>query len=350
MYSLNDNSADERHLSLLREGVDAWNAWRRQNPDERPRLRRADLGGAVLSGANLVSAQMGGANLRGADLSDADLTSANLSGVDCGGANLFRANLRNAHARGASFLQTDMRSADLRGSDLTGTTFNRADLREADFAEAALLETVFANAQLAGAQGLEHCVHNGPSIVDHRTLQRSPDLSLVFLRGCGLPDTLIEVLPTLFGRKGVYHSVFISYSSSDSEFAHKLYGDLQNAGVRCWFAPEDMKVGDFIRSRIEQAIQGHDKLLLVLSQHSVESAWVEREVEGAFAKEVHQRGIVLFPIRVDNAVLDTPQGWAAQIRQTRHIGDFSAWQSAASYERGLARLLRDLTADAAADA
>ena len=346
MYSLNDNSADERHLSLLREGVSAWNAWRRQNPDERPRLSRADLGGAALSGANLAAGQMGGVNLRGADLSGSDLTSANLSGVDFSGTNLFEATLCNAHLRGAKFLQTEMRCADLSDTDLTGAMFNRADLREARFANASLLETVFANSRLAGAHKLDQCLHNGPSIIDHRTLQRSPDLSLEFLRGCGLPDSLIERLPILFGLKGTYHSVFISYSSADSEFADKLYADLQNAGVRCWFAPEDMKVGDFIRNRIEEAIQGHDKLLLVLSQSSVESAWVEREVEGAFAKEIDQRKVVLFPIRVDGAVLDTADGWAAQIRKTRHVGDFADWRSPQAYQRSLARLLHDLASDA----
>lgn len=346
MYSLNNDRADEQHLSLLRKGVNAWNAWRHQNPDERPRLRRADLGGAVLSGANLVSAQLGGANLRGADLSGADLTSANLSGVDFGGANLFQAILRSAYVRGATFLQTDMRAVDLVGADLTGAIFNRSDLRDAHFSNASLLETVFANTRLVGARELDQCLHNGPSIIDHRTLQRSPDLSQAFLRGCGLPDRLIALLPTLLGGKGAYHSVFISYSSADSEFAYKLYADLQNSGVRCWFAPEDMKVGDFIRSRIEEAIQCHDKLLLVLSQNSVESAWVEREVEGAFAKEVNQREIVLFPIRVDDAVLDTSEKWAAQIRQTRHVGDFVNWRSPESYQRSLERLLRDLTSDA----
>jgi hypothetical protein len=156
------------------------------------------------------------------------------------------------------------------------------------------------------------------------------------------------VLPSLFGDRGNYHSLFISYSSADSKLAHKLFADLQNAGVRCWFAPEDMKVGDFIRSRIEQAIQGHDKLLLVLSKNSVESAWVEREVEGAFAKEVQNREIVLFPIRVDDSIVDVPDGWAAQIQQTRHIGDFTGWRLPESYRRGLERLLRDLTIDAGA--
>jgi hypothetical protein len=47
------------------------------------------------------------------------------------------------------------------------------------------------------AHGLVSCTHSGLSIVDHRTLQRSGHLPLAFLRGCGLPDRLIDYLPSL---------------------------------------------------------------------------------------------------------------------------------------------------------
>ena len=59
---------------------------------------------------------------------------------------------------------------------------------------------------------------------------------------------------------------------------------MQANNVRCWFAPEDMKIGDKIRSRIDEVINVHDKLLLVLSEESVNSEWVEKEVDTAFEK------------------------------------------------------------------
>ena len=36
--------------------------------------------------------------------------------------------------------------------------------------------------------------------------------------------------------------------------------------------------------------------------------------------------------------------WAAHLRRTRHVGDFSRWQDQAAYEEALERLLRDLSA------
>jgi uncharacterized protein YjbI with pentapeptide repeats len=47
--------ANDEHVALLKQGVDAWNAWRQANPDIRhPDLRGANLTEANLSGANLI--------------------------------------------------------------------------------------------------------------------------------------------------------------------------------------------------------------------------------------------------------------------------------------------------------
>ncbi len=46
-----------------------------------------------------------------------------------------------------------------------------------------------------------------------------------------------------------------------------------------------------------------------------------------------------------NAVMDTDEAWAAKIRRTWHIGDFSQWKDHDSYQGALDRLLRDLKAE-----
>jgi hypothetical protein len=114
--------------------------------------------------------------------------------------------------------------------------------------------------------------------------------------------------------------------------------------VRCWFAPEDLKIGDRIRVRIDESIRIFDKLLLVISEHSIFSDWVEQEVETALAKERERRQPVLFPVRLDNAVMEAQVGWPTLIRNTRHIGDFRGWKKHDLYEGAFRRLLRDLKA------
>lgn len=160
-----------------------------------------------------------------------------------------------------------------------------------------------------------------------------------------MPETFIAYMKSLVASPIEYYSCFISYSSKDQEFAERLYADLQQKHVRCWFAPEDMKIGDRIRLRIDEAIRVHDKLLLVLTESSVKSIWVEKEVETAFEKERNQGRTVLFPIQLDDAVLKAGEAWAVDIRRMRHIGDFRAWKDHDKYIKALQRLIRDLKAE-----
>ena len=104
-----------------------------------------------------------------------------------------------------------------------------------------------------------------------------------------------------------------------------------------------MKIGDPLSETIDAAIRHRDKLLLVLSEASVASAWVLKETRTALAEEKDRPGRpVLFPIRLDEAVMDTTEQWAHDIRRTRHIGDFSRWKEHDAYRKALDRLLRDL--------
>src|SRR5262249_48117298 len=141
-----------------------------------------------------------------------------------------------------------------------------------------------------------------------------------------------------------FYSCFISYSSMDAEFAAKLHADLEKNSVRCWYAPEDIKIGEQFRQKIHDAIRDYDKLLLVLSEQSVRSSWVQDEVEACFEREQRQQRQMLFPIRLDEAITRTEQAWAATIRRRWHIGDFTNWRDQASYEKAFQRLLRDLKA------
>ena len=153
---------------------------------------------------------------------------------------------------------------------------------------------------------------------------------------------LINSLPVNDVSAPKYSSCFISYSAKDESFVQKLYNDLEKKRIRCWFAPSDMKIGDKIRSKIDEVITQHDKLLLILSKSSIHSQWVEQEVETALEKERKKNLTMLFPIRLDHKVMKARSGWAKYIRNTRNIGDFSNWSQEEAYQESLNRLLRDL--------
>jgi uncharacterized protein YjbI with pentapeptide repeats len=346
--------ANPEHIAILKKGVGVWNRWRK-DCFARARadfysVERADLSNADLHEGKFSRADFRLANLNRTNLSEASLRHADLDSAKVDYADLRYADLRNAYLRAASFNYADLSDARLDGAVLHGayfcyTNLSRTTLSQADLSMVTFVETVLANTNLNHVRGLHDCTHLGPSYLDHRTIARSGSLPLVFIRGCGLPDRLIDYLPSLLDQAIQFFSCFISYSAKDQAFADRLHADLQNAAVRCWFAPEDLKIGDPFRQRIDESIRLHDKLLLILSEHSVGSPWVRDEVEAALERERRENRLVLFPIRIDDAVMETDQAWAASIRRTRHIGDFSNWKNHDSYQAAFQRLLRDLKAD-----
>jgi hypothetical protein len=332
----------EEALTLLKRGkvgVREWNR-RRDGEESIPSLHAAVLIGAYLSKADLI-----GANFSGACLSGANLSGANLSGASLSGANLTEADLHWANLSDADLSAADLAGANLSGACLYGANLRLASLSEASFEKCECWLTVFADVDLSTVRGLNSVNHGGPSSVSVDTLIRSQDaIPEVFLRDCGIPDVWIANIPALISAMNPiqFYSCFISYSSKDAPFAQRLYADLQRKGVRCWFAPEDLEIGAKIRRRIDEVIRVHDKLLLILSKHSVESDWVEKEVETAMERERHQKRLVLFPIRLDQTVMTIQTGWPADIKRDRNIGDFRGWKSHDRYQKAFDRLLRDL--------
>ncbi len=88
--------ADQKHVLLLKQGVEAWNQWRRENPDVRPDLSQANLTGAHLPEADLSHTNLFWTDLTYANLHKADLSGATLFGANLSGTNLHKARLCDA--------------------------------------------------------------------------------------------------------------------------------------------------------------------------------------------------------------------------------------------------------------
>jgi hypothetical protein len=337
--------ADEEAVKRLQQGALEWNKWRTDYFDR----NRPDLHGVNLSDPNLIRAYLMNqltafrnlANLSGANLSGANLSGANLRNADLGIANLSGADLSKANLTNANLSAADLSGADLSGAGLRKANLTGASLKGANLENARLGATIFGDVDLTGVTGLEQCIHDGSSVINHSTLQYGP-LPIAFLRGVGLPDNFIDYLPSLLNQAIQHYSCFISYSTKDQEFAERLHADLQNKGVRCWFAPHDLPIGDKILDAIDAAIRLRDKVVLILSEHSITSNWVEDEVTAGFEEERKRGQTVLFPVCLDEAVMNTHEAWAAKLR-ARNIGDFRKWKDHDVYKQSLARVLRDLT-------
>lgn len=347
------------------------------------RLARADLSGADLSGADMGSvpllmredsspspaqvgqllgqqdfqADLSAAKLRGATLSRTALTGANLSGADLRGADLSRAQLDYAHAVGADltranltmtqFANANLSDARLVDARLYGTDFGGTVFRGADLSRSRLSGTRFVDCHITGVTGLDVCRISGPCVVDHLTIARSPELSVDFLKRAGVPDLLIEHLELLRGDPLIYHSVFISYGSEDRGFAQHLHTNLQGTGVRCWFAPEDMRGGEYLHEQINQALHFHDRVLLLLSPTSIGKPWVQHEVRRTLLRERDEERRILFPLRLTSYADISQREWMdgkfggdlSEEICKYYIPDFSSWKEHDSFQLEFDKLL-----------
>ena len=273
--------ANQEHLELLQQGSNVWNKWRWQHPEVDIDLSGAFLCGAFLSDANLSEAILSRADLSGSDLS-------------------------HAHPGWTIFGNLDLRT------NHEGIGNNRS------------------YRPLNHRYGHYHAFGRRHSRSVLARKQASP------IPSSPMPvpwrRTLSNTIRASLAIRAKTRSLPSGYTP-----IYKVRASV--AGM----PPKDMKTGDKIRHRIDESIRLYDKLLLVLSKHSIGSQWVEHEVETALAKEQKVKRTVLFPIRLDTTIMDMEQdGWPSEVRHTRHITDFTHWKQHDDYQKSLTRLLRDL--------
>jgi len=318
--------ANPEHVAKLKEGAEAWNAWREataETPD--------------LSGVELKVDSLDDYDLRYSNFSGAQLDRVTLRRTICEGCSFMNASLN----RGIFYFANLVRSS-FKNSFIDTMVFHRCALDESDFSASTLLNSTFAGVSLENVRGLDNIFFSRKNSIGIDTFFDSGGLPDSFLRGAGAPEEFIQYAASLVGKAIEYYSCFLSHSSKDDEFVRRLYNDLQAKNVRTWFAPEDLKIGDRFRSRIDESIRIHDKLVLILSANSVASDWVETEVESALERERKEGKEILFPIAIDDEGFTSQQSWAADIRRKRHIGDFRKWKSHDDYTNAFDRLVRDL--------
>lgn len=352
--------ADEEVLQVLRKGASVWNKWCQERtlssaelfgssalPHEYywADLSGADLGAFALPCAQLIGVNLRGANLRGANLANARLQRSDLSETNLRMAELPQAKAIDCYLSRADLTGADLTGADLQGADLRGAMLKHTKLEAANLTGALFGDTVIADVDLGNTNGLWSIRHHAPSSIGVDTILRSrsqPKISAGFLQKFRIPEHFAKQLASSENGGQTYHSIFISYSSHDQVFVWELYNNLEQAGLKELFmAVSDVRTGELFADSIADSIKSHDKLLVILSAASLSSTWVAQEVRIAMEMETAGNRVI-FPIRIDDAVLTAQHDWARSLRDTRHIADFSNWQITASYEKSLAKLLADL--------
>jgi uncharacterized protein YjbI with pentapeptide repeats len=399
--------AIEEHLAMFKQGVEAWNRWRDANPALQPDLSRVNFWSLETSDPylmealwnvwlperrsyNLKNVNFASTNLRGACLSSADLrgacfNSAELSFADLRHATVDRAQFQKAklkaaklvelHAAHADLSGADLEYSDLSGADLTAANLTRCNLKSVnltgailngtDLSQSLLQWSLLVDVDLSRVKGLDTVQHFGGSNIGMDTIERSHgNIPESFLQGCGLSALEIEYVklaaPALEAEQvnliverirqirlqgdGQPGSCFIAFDPQNEEFARHLHADLQRHGIRCWFVPAQRKFGDPLRPILDRQRRLREKLIVILSEASLENEWFGNEVEAALQEETDGNRLVALPVRLDDAVMQSQDEWAAHLRRVRPIGDFSQWKDTAHYQRAFQQLLKVLRA------
>lgn len=98
-------------------------------------------------------------------------------------------------------------------------------------------------------------------------------------------------------------TIFLSHSSADKPFARRLANRLERAGIAVWIDEAELNVGDSLLHKIADAIDKADYVAAIISSHSVQSSWVQKELQLAMTKEIHGQEVVVLPIKIDDCVL-----------------------------------------------
>jgi len=141
--------------------------------------------------------------------------------------------------------------------------------------------------------------------------------------------------------------VFISYSHIDSDFATRLDQRLAGEGISVWRDKHELVAGRLER-QIEKAIRLHDIVVVVLSESSMTSDWVEHELSQARQRERDEGRDILCPVALDDGWQRFAEGHQVSqvlLQQVRkyNILDFSGWRDHDQFEVQFKRLLRGLS-------
>ncbi|MCP4141858.1 MAG: toll/interleukin-1 receptor domain-containing protein [Chloroflexi bacterium] len=257
----------------------------------------------------------------------------------------------------------DFSEADLSKADFGAANFSFVYLRGANLTKGSFASTVLADIDLSASIGLETTRHTFPSYIDTKTLQLSRgEIPEIFLRGCGLSDLDIEysklanpklsneeissITQNIFDLKAIHpiqiSPLFISYSHTNSFFVDKLETKLNEKGIRFWRDIHDAKAGR-LETQIDRAIRHNPTVLLILSEHSTNSDWVEHEARLARKLEKELGRDVLCPIALDDSwkTCNWPERIKEQIMEY-NILDFSNWKDDAELDMMFKKLIDGL--------
>jgi len=94
--------------------------------------------------------------------------------------------------------------------------------------------------------------------------------------------------------------VFISYSHADKQKIDLIAGMLVRKRASVWVDRWELKPGDSILNKVQEAVEGSSALLVMLSPASVESEWCKKELTAGLMRELEEKRVVVVPVLLED--------------------------------------------------
>lgn len=98
-------------------------------------------------------------------------------------------------------------------------------------------------------------------------------------------------------------SIFLSHSHADKNFARKLGKDLRKSGYAVWIDEAEINIGDSLIEKIREGLDQVDFVAAILSNASIASQWVTRELDIASNREIEEKRVVILPLLLEKVEL-----------------------------------------------
>jgi len=99
---------------------------------------------------------------------------------------------------------------------------------------------------------------------------------------------------------------FIGYSDNDKTFVDRLAAQLAFRRRNVWVERWELKEGDSILKRIQEALTEAPGLIIVFSKSSVRSAWCQKELSSRLMRELEEKRVVVLPALLENCEIPLP--------------------------------------------
>ena len=110
----------------------------------------------------------------------------------------------------------------------------------------------------------------------------------------------------------------------------KLGADLRRHGHTIWIDEAEINIGDSLIGKIRDGLDTVDYVAVVLSEASINSEWVKKEIEIASNREIEEKKVLVLPLIIENVELPG-------FLKGKFYGDFSKNED---YQEKLQLLLR----------